>query len=677
MKKSVFILFILLFYNPSYSQNVEEKSVFLEQIVEEIAENSEEEIDFTELYEGLEFYYRNPINLNNCNKEDLQNLHILNSFQIEKLFSHIQKNGKLISYLELQSISTYNINTIKQLLPFIRISEPINAHNIFGNIEQYVLLRDERTLQNQKGYLEDEEGEKHYLGSNNKSLFRYRLSNKYLQAGITAEKDKGETFFGDHQKYGYDFYSAHLRIRNIGKIETAIIGDYNVKFGQGISIFGGIGFGKSSEVIGIQKTGNIIRPHTSSDENRFFRGTSIKLNLTKNWDLISFYSYNSVDANITDTTEAENLVYTSLQNSGMHRTENELLDKDAIKEQHFGLHSNYKIGKLNWGLSYINNHTFGDIDRNLRTYNQFDLNTNSNDIIASDYQYLYRNFNFFGEYGRSKNGGTAQLHGVLIGLDKTLSAAFMYRDYDRDFQNNYANSFAESETQNEKGFYSAIEFKPNLKWKIRTYVDFYKYPWLRYYTNTNSYGKDYFIQTDYKINRNTNLYFRYKKESKEENFNLEDINSPIIGLKTKQVYRFNAAFKEGENWSFKNRVEISKVDLPEGTENGFMMYQDVKFKPMFSKLSFSLRYTYFNTESYDSRIYAYENDVLYGYSIPSFYGKGKKIYVLLKYNIIKNTDLWIKLSETIYDDRDIIKSGWEEIEGNKLTELKIQLRYKF
>ena len=59
------------------------------------------------------------------------------------------------------------------------------------------------------------------------------------------------------------------------------------------------------------------------------------------------------------------------------------------------------------------------------------------------------------------------------------------------------------------------------------------------------------------------------------------------------------------------------------------------------------------------------------------YGKGKKIYLLLKYNIIKNTDLWIKVSETIYDDRDIIRSGWDEIDGNRLTELKIQLRYKF
>ena len=110
---------------------------------------------------------------------------------------------------------------------------------------------------------------------------------------------------------------------------------------------------------------------------------------------------------------------------------------------------------------------------------------------------------------------------------------------------------------------------------------------------------------------------------------------------------------------------------------------------MFSKLSFSIRYTYFNTKSYDSRIYAYENDVLYGYSIPSLtqivmdFFKGKKIYLLLKYN----TDLTCKgkyrpldkmyQDETIYDDRDVIKSGWDDsIEGkeNKLTELKIQFR---
>ena len=204
MKKYILIFTFLITCSSSYSQNIEEKSIFLEQIVEDIAENSEEEIDFSELFESLEFYYKNPINLNKCNREDLQNLHP------EAGFSHIERNGKLISYLELQSISTFNVSTIKLLNPFIKITEPINTQNIFGDIQQYVLLRDERTLQEQKGYIEDELGDKYYLGSKNKSLFKYRLNNKYLQAGITAEKDKGETFLGDHQKYGYDFYSAHF-----------------------------------------------------------------------------------------------------------------------------------------------------------------------------------------------------------------------------------------------------------------------------------------------------------------------------------------------------------------------------------------------------------------------------------------------------------------------------------
>ena len=131
MRKCILIFIFLITYSFSYSQNIEEKSIFLEQISEDIAENSEEDIDFSELFESLEFYYKSPINLNKCNREDLQNLHILNSYQIEKLFSHIERNGKLISYLELQSISTFDVSTIKLLKPFIRITEPINTQNIF------------------------------------------------------------------------------------------------------------------------------------------------------------------------------------------------------------------------------------------------------------------------------------------------------------------------------------------------------------------------------------------------------------------------------------------------------------------------------------------------------------------------------------------------------------------
>ena len=100
-------------------------------------------------------------------------------------------------------------------------------------------------------------------------------------------------------------------------------------------------------------------------------------------------------------------------------------------------------------------------------------------------------------------------------------------------------------------------------------------------------------------------------------------------------------------------------------------------EPLFSKISFTSRYVLFKTPTYDSRIYAYENDVLYGYSIPAYYGKGSKIYLVAKCNIIHNLDYWLLIAQTTYTDRMVLKSGWDEIEGNKMTEIKLQLRYKF
>ena len=69
--------------------------------------------------------------------------------------------------------------------------------------------------------------------------------------------------------------------------------------------------------------------------------------------------------------------------------------------------------------------------------------------------------------------------------------------------------------------------------------------------------------------------------------------------------------------------------------------------------------------------------VFIGYSIPAYYGKGSKIYLVAKCNVIRNLDFWLRIAQTTYTDREILKSGWDEIEGNKMTEIKLQLRYKF
>ena len=77
------------------------------------------------------------------------------------------------------------------------------------------------------------------------------------------------------------------------------------------------------------------------------------------------------------------------------------------------------------------------------------------------------------------------------------------------------------------------------------------------------------------------------------------------------------------------------------------------------------------------RIYAYENDILYAFSIPAYYGNGFRTYLNMKYSLSGKVECWLKFANTHWTDRDIISSGYNQINGSNKTELKLQLRLKF
>lgn len=116
--------------------------------------------------------------------------------------------------------------------------------------------------------------------------------------------------------------------------------------------------------------------------------------------------------------------------------------------------------------------------------------------------------------------------------------------------------------------------------------------------------------------------------------------------------------------------------FPEIKNKGTLLLLDVFYHPASIPLKLSCRYALFNTDNYSSRLYAYENDVLYASSMPAYYGKGFRTYLLVKYSPARWLDAWLRLSLTCYADRNIISSGLEEIKGNKVPEIKFQLRIK-
>ena len=96
-----------------------------------------------------------------------------------------------------------------------------------------------------------------------------------------------------------------------------------------------------------------------------------------------------------------------------------------------------------------------------------------------------------------------------------------------------------------------------------------------------------------------------------------------------------------------------------------------------SKVSFSARFALFDTDSYNSRIYSYENDVLYYFRIPSYYYQGSRSYLTLRYQFKKGIDLWLRYSNWTYYNRETIGSGLNEINGPSKSEFRAQLRFQF
>ena len=91
-----------------------------------------------------------------------------------------------------------------------------------------------------------------YKGSQQRyyARYRYNYGNK-ISYGITAEKDPGEEFFTGSQKRGFDFYSAHFYMSDVGAFKHIALGDYTIRLGQGLVAWTSLGFRKGSYVMDI------------------------------------------------------------------------------------------------------------------------------------------------------------------------------------------------------------------------------------------------------------------------------------------------------------------------------------------------------------------------------------------------------------------------------------------
>jgi len=196
-----------------------------------------------------------------------------------------------------------------------------------------------------------------------------------------------------------------------------------------------------------------------------------------------------------------------------------------------------------------------------------------------------------------------------------------------------------------------------------------------------SHGSDFLALAEFRIENEYEFAVRFKRK---ESLSAVDVND-AYGRTMEQVipriqenYRLTSQLILSSSVRLVNRIEWVKV-MYTGlikSEQGLLISQTIKCKLLHS-FALRARIAVFDTDSYDSKIYEYEDDLTRTSFNPALFGRGLRWYLTCRCDIFKDVDIAAKYSQTIKDGVKSIGSGLDEIEGNTQTLLSLHLYVRF
>lgn len=635
------------------------------------------ESDVQQFLERLEDLRAHPLDLNTCTPEDLQDLRLFSPLQMANFFAYRAELGPFLSDLELQAVPGWEVGDVRQLLLYATTSNTLDQRNTRlqdGLIEgrNELLVRYGRPAPPNYGNQVTE-------GGPSAIALRYRHTfDNRLRFGFTAEKDPGEAFFKGSNRRGFDFYSVHFFGQNVGKrLKTIALGDYSVRLGQGVLIQTGFAPGKSAETATVARGGRKLNQYSAFGENFFFRGAAATVALSRRWELTAVYSNRLKDGNVLtnqDTSDQEDpeRAFSSLQTSGLHRTPSEVADEKAVREQ-------VVAGALTWqhrqghiGINSLYTRYGASWQPDPQPYRLYVFQGRQLAASSLDYSWRRRNWFLFGETARSHNGGVAAVNGLLFSPDRHVTFTVLHRDLSPRYQSVYAMPFAEvSGASNEKGLYVGTDIRFIRRWQINLYADLYRHPWLRFGVGGPSQGRDFLARVLWQRSKIFQLYAQWQSETKERDSDFETV--PGLLENRRDRFRIHATYKVATGIELRSRLEWTTFRVARTPRShGFIAYQEAVWKPLSLPVSGSLRYALYQTDNFDTRVFAYETDLFSAVSIPAFSGTGARYYVNLKYRLTR----WLRLEARFEQTVQRVAVTTTGTTGRE-TFYKLQARMKF
>jgi hypothetical protein len=512
-----------------------------------------------------------------------------------------------------------------------------------------------RKLQPSRGYADGR-----YTGSSTKTYQRLKLtSGGHLAGGFLVEKDAGESKLSD-------FTSGYLLTRNLGPIQSVVLGDYIVEAGQGIALWRGYDFTKGAEVVlPARRKGRGLVPYASSDENSFLRGAATQL-VWEDITLLAFYSRKSLSATLDTSGNVS-----SLYAAGLFRTSTEKEKRNNLSETMVGFHSSYSFSRKN--RIGITGYT-ASFSREFATGR---LTGRSFRVLSSNYELAYESVHMFGEWSLN-NAKVGGISGLQVMPAKQFDFITVVRIYPSGMLNVHANGFGERlGTTNEHGWYIGVHIRPVQRLRLSVYYDLFSFPEKSSTTLFGGGGHEIFFQADITAAPKLLITPRLLSKVTVERKSIVDEYNRTIRFdddKRKNNYRVTVDYRLNKLTTVRSRFEYTEIEFHylKRREHGFLVYSDIVTK-LSGTLTINGRVAVYRTDSFDSGIGEYERDLPGVLTVPILYGRGVKWYFLLQYSLMESLRLSFKYSELIRDDVKTIGSGLDEIMTNRDNRFGVQV----
>lgn len=520
-----------------------------------------------------------------------------------------------------------------------------------------------------------------YLGDPVRHSLRYTMSvGNNLQLSLTGSKTAGEPFGRAGNNLGYDYYSYSLSMQDLGRFRRIILGQFRGQFGMGLVLNNNLAFGKQAMLASVGKLANAFRPHSGTSDSRHLQGAAMTLDLGS-VELSAFLSWRHIDATLND----DGTVSTILTD-GYHRTANEMAKKNNTAQTAAGAHLKY--GRNTWsgldwavGMSFL----YTGFDRGLnpvysksgtvsaaRMY-RLHYPTGSEFWNASvDYKADYRRLHLAGETAMCDNGALATVNHILWNAARRLTLSAQQRYYSYRYHSLYGSGLGDGRTvQNESAVLLGARWSVNRRLVIDAYSDIAYYPWLRYRVSDSSHAWDNNVLATLTGRRWTfSLRYRQRKTQQDETA-ADGSGAKSLADHTTQRLRLTALL-DGRRWTARSHCEGI---LTESHSKGFILSQSAGCRLGRGWMAYAAA-AYFDTDDYDTRLYAYERGMLYSFSNMSYYGNGMRGALLLRADLAGWVMVQAKVGYTKYFDRSVIGTAERQIFSSHQTDIEFQLRFK-